>query len=76
MMLFSFRMARCCGDCCGQWQRRWLVVKDTFVAYVRPKDGVVHCVMLFDPEFEVSSGLYDTGEPHGLVLTNLSRYSI
>ncbi|CAG7818835.1 unnamed protein product [Allacma fusca] len=68
-----FRMQRCCGDCCGQWQRRWLVVKDTFVAYIRPKDGVIHCVMLFDAEFEVSSGLFDIGEPHGVVISNLSR---
>ena len=52
----------------------WLFMfLDTFVAYVRPKDGLVHCVMLFDSEFEVSSGLYDSGEPSGVVVSNLSR---
>jgi len=70
---FHFRIQRTCGECVGQWQRRWLVVKDSFVAYVRPKDGRLHCVMLVDVEFEVSSGVYSSGVPNGVIITNLSR---
>jgi len=66
-----YRFCRCCGETCGQWQRRWLVVKDSYIAYVRPKDGRLHCVMLFDAEFEVSSAMSDVS--HGLVVANLSR---
>lgn len=67
------RIQRCCGDCIGHWQKRWLIVKDTFVAYVRPKDGRLHCVMLVDSEFEVSSGLYGSGLPNGVIISNMSR---
>ncbi|OXA43953.1 Phospholipase D1 [Folsomia candida] len=66
-----FGFAKLCGVWCGQWQRRWLIAKDTFVAYVRPKDGRLHCVMLFDNDFEVASAMYDV--EHGIVISNLSR---
>lgn len=71
LIILIHRFAKLCGVWCGQWQRRWLIAKDTFVAYVRPKDGRLHCVMLFDNDFEVASAMYDV--EHGIVISNLSR---
>ncbi|XP_039278492.1 phospholipase D1-like [Nilaparvata lugens] len=62
-----------CGDVCGAWRNRWLLVKDSCVAYVRPRDGRLRCVMLFDAAFEVSSGLFSTGLRRGLHITNACR---
>ncbi|XP_047111364.1 phospholipase D1 isoform X1 [Schistocerca piceifrons] len=65
-----------CGDICASWRQRWLFVKDTYLGYIRPKDGRVKCVMLFDSGFEVSSGIYATGLNHGMHIFNLSRQLI
>ena len=52
---------------------RWLVLKDTYMAYVRPEDGKVSDVMLMDRKFSVESGMRDTGAHHGLLIKNLNR---
>ncbi|XP_077999833.1 phospholipase D1-like [Glandiceps talaboti] len=68
---------RCCGGCycewAGHWNKRWLVTKESFVAYVRPKDGRIGCVILMDEDFTVKSGLIHTGVHHGLQVTNMTR---
>ncbi|CAG9791773.1 unnamed protein product [Diatraea saccharalis] len=66
----------CTGLVCAKWQERWLFVKDTFFGYIRPSDGIVKGVMLFDQGFEVSSGMYSTGMNHGLQLLNQSRQMV
>ncbi|XP_028173294.1 phospholipase D1 [Ostrinia furnacalis] len=38
----------CTGLVCAKWQERWLFVKDTFFGYIRPRDGIIKGVMLFD----------------------------
>jgi len=48
-------------------------VKDTFVAYVRPRDGRICDVMLMDSSFKVETGMGSTGAPHGLLISNLTR---
>ncbi|XP_045492782.1 phospholipase D2 isoform X2 [Colias croceus] len=63
----------CTGLVCAKWQERWLFVKDTFFGYIRPSDGVVKGVMLFDQGFEVSSGMYSTGLSNGLQILNQHR---
>ncbi|XP_013141535.1 PREDICTED: phospholipase D2 [Papilio polytes] len=71
------RCTYCCtGLVCGKWQERWLFVKDTFFGYIRPTDGAVKAVMLFDQGFEVSSGMYSTGLNHGLQILNQSRQMV
>ena len=52
---------------------RWLLLKDTFVAYVRPLDGKVRDVLLMDSDFEALCGTSNTGLPHGLRISNLTR---
>ncbi|XP_053397424.1 phospholipase D1-like [Mercenaria mercenaria] len=69
----------CCGclkkyHVAGRWSKRWLVVKDTFIAYLRPSDGVLCDVMLMDSDFRVESGMSATGAPHGLLVMNQSRH--
>nr|WCC59855.1 phospholipase D2 ScoTox-alphaI [Hottentotta saulcyi] len=67
------KLRRALTECCGFWRKRWLVVKDNFVAYIRPKDGKIKSVLLMDSNFNVECGLASTGIHHGLVITNLSR---
>ncbi|CAF4949483.1 unnamed protein product [Pieris macdunnoughi] len=63
----------CTALVCAKFQERWLFVKDTFFGYIRPSDGVIKGVMLFDQGFEVSSGMYSTGLSNGLQILNQHR---
>ncbi|CAH0395463.1 unnamed protein product [Bemisia tabaci] len=68
--------ARCrylCGDIFGGWRTRWLIVKESFIAYIYPKDGTIKGVILFDHGFEISSGMFSTGLRNGLYIRNSSR---
>ena len=40
----------------GHWRKRWLVVKDTCIFYIHPKDKKIRYVMLFDTSFSADSG--------------------
>lgn len=59
----------CCVQCnlfcSGSWRQRWMFVRETFYGYLRPKDGSVRCVVLFDQGFDVSTGVYSTGMRNG-----------
>ncbi|XP_074643651.1 phospholipase D1-like [Tubulanus polymorphus] len=73
------RIAGCCKcfgkvRSLGHWSQRWLVVKDTFVMYLRPEDGRIGDVILMDKDFRVKSGQTETGEQDGLQISNLSRH--
>ncbi|KAK3096680.1 hypothetical protein FSP39_002327 [Pinctada imbricata] len=68
----------CCGclskfHLFGRWKNRWLLVKDSFIAYIRPRDGVICDVMLMDSQFSVQNGFGKTGAKHGIQITNLTR---
>ncbi|XP_044017865.1 phospholipase D1 isoform X2 [Aphidius gifuensis] len=65
-----------CTSFCGSWHTRHLVVKDTFIAYINPKNGQIKSVILMDNGFEVSSGIYSTGLRNGLQITNSSRHIV
>ncbi|XP_037945177.1 phospholipase D2 isoform X2 [Teleopsis dalmanni] len=76
---FGCFQQKCCVRCnyfCsdvlyGQWRNRWFFVKETCFGYIRPTDGVIRAVILFDQGFDVSTGIYQTGMRKGLqVLTN------
>ncbi|XP_049865149.1 phospholipase D2 isoform X2 [Pectinophora gossypiella] len=66
----------CTGLVCAKWQERWFFVKDTYFGYIRPRDGIIKGIMLFDQGFEVSSGMYSTGLNHGLQILNQSRQMV
>ncbi|CAH1798486.1 unnamed protein product [Owenia fusiformis] len=70
-----------CFTCCAKltftvserWSKRWLVVKDTFIAYLHDQNGRIRDVMLMDKDFKVTSGKMDTGTHRGLKVSNHSR---
>uniref|UniRef100_A0A8C4QWD0 PX domain-containing protein n=1 Tax=Eptatretus burgeri TaxID=7764 RepID=A0A8C4QWD0_EPTBU len=51
----------------------WLVVKDSFLMYLRSNDQKICGVLLFDKEFSISSGKGVTNVKNGVIITNLSR---
>ncbi|XP_023305494.2 phospholipase D2 isoform X1 [Lucilia cuprina] len=76
---FGCFQQKCCVRCnyfcsdvvCGSWRSRWFFVKETCFGYIRPSDGVIRAVILFDMGFDVSTGIYQTGMRKGLqILTN------
>ncbi|XP_041096312.1 phospholipase D1-like [Polyodon spathula] len=58
---------------CYRWSRRWLVVKDSFLLYMKPEAGVVSFVLLFDPEFRVQVGRSYTATKYGVCIQNFTR---
>uniref|UniRef100_A0A4W3J0T4 Phospholipase n=1 Tax=Callorhinchus milii TaxID=7868 RepID=A0A4W3J0T4_CALMI len=65
----------CCGRhrVCYRWSKRWMVIKDSFLLYMRPSNGIISFVLLFDKGFNVQVGSKDTGAKYGVMIENLSR---
>ena len=52
---------------------RYLVCKDTYLAYIHPEKGTISDILLMDRDFEISSGILRTGYKDGIIMSNLSR---
>ncbi|KAM3860602.1 phospholipase D1-like [Diretmus argenteus] len=65
----------CCGHSkmCYRWSKRWLVVKDSFLLYMKPDSGAISFVMLVDKEFGIKVDSKDTETKHGVRVDSLSR---
>ncbi|KAM5293204.1 phospholipase D1 isoform 2-T2 [Ctenodactylus gundi] len=65
----------CCGQgrACYRWSKRWLIVKDSFLLYMKPDSGAIAFVLLVDKEFKIKVGKKDTETKYGLRIDNLSR---
>ncbi|XP_069329030.1 phospholipase D1 isoform X1 [Eulemur rufifrons] len=65
----------CCGQgrACYRWSKRWLIVKDSFLLYMKPDSGAIAFVLLVDKEFRIKVGRKDTEIKYGLRIDNLSR---
>ncbi|XP_063062695.1 phospholipase D1 [Engraulis encrasicolus] len=65
----------CCGHSkmCYRWSKRWLVVKDSFLLYMKPDSGAISFVMLVDKEFAIKMDSKDTETKHGVRIDNLNR---
>ncbi|KAG8544075.1 hypothetical protein GDO81_023116 [Engystomops pustulosus] len=65
----------CCGQgsVCYRWSKRWLVVKDSFLLYMKPDTGAISFVLLVDKEFCIKIGKKETETQYGLRIDNLSR---
>uniref|UniRef100_A0A672V2R9 Phospholipase n=1 Tax=Strigops habroptila TaxID=2489341 RepID=A0A672V2R9_STRHB len=65
----------CCGQgrMCYRWSKRWLVVKDSFLLYMKPDSGAIGFVLLVDKEFNIKIGQKETETKYGLQIDNLSR---
>uniref|UniRef100_A0AAY5F3N3 Phospholipase n=1 Tax=Electrophorus electricus TaxID=8005 RepID=A0AAY5F3N3_ELEEL len=68
----------CCGHSkiCYRWSKRWLVVKDSFLLYMKPDSGAISFVLLVDREFSVKMDSKDTETQHGVRIDSLCRYMI
>lgn len=51
----------------------WLVVKDSFLLYMKPDSGAISFVMLVDKEFSIKMDSKDTEVKHGVRIDSLSR---
>ncbi|KAM9317142.1 phospholipase D1 [Gastrophryne carolinensis] len=65
----------CCGQgsVCYRWSKRWLVLKDSFLMYMKIDSGAISFVLLVDKEFNIKIGKKDTDTQYGLRIDNLSR---
>ncbi|CAF2995169.1 unnamed protein product [Rotaria sp. Silwood2] len=65
----------CCANIGARikWLKRWLITKDSWIAYLNPKTGHVRAVMLVDKFFHVRTGRLHTGSVKKLYISNLSR---
>uniref|UniRef100_A0A3Q2G0U3 Phospholipase n=1 Tax=Cyprinodon variegatus TaxID=28743 RepID=A0A3Q2G0U3_CYPVA len=65
----------CCGQgqACYRWSKRWLVVKDSFLLYMKPDSGAISFVVLVDKEFSIKMDSKDTETQHGVRIDSLSR---
>eukprot|EP00079_Xenopus_tropicalis_P018803 XP_004921042.3 PREDICTED: phospholipase D1-like [Xenopus tropicalis] len=52
---------------------RWLVVKDSFLLYMKLDTGAISFVLLVDKEFSIKIGKKETETKYGLRIDNLSR---
>ncbi|XP_043933010.1 phospholipase D2 [Protopterus annectens] len=58
---------------CYRWSKRWLVVKDSFLLYMKPEDGFISFVLLFDSGFKLEVGKKATDKKYGVKIENFSR---
>uniref|UniRef100_A0A3B3QA57 Phospholipase n=1 Tax=Paramormyrops kingsleyae TaxID=1676925 RepID=A0A3B3QA57_9TELE len=58
---------------CYHWSKRWLVVKDSFLMYMKPDTGAISFVLLVDKEFTIKMDSKDTETKHGIRIDSLSR---
>ncbi|XP_077017157.1 phospholipase D1 isoform X3 [Tamandua tetradactyla] len=65
----------CCGQgrACYRWSKRWLIVKDSFLLYMKPDTGAIAFVLLVDKAFRIKVGKKETEIKYGLRIDNLSR---
>ncbi|KAL1022014.1 hypothetical protein UPYG_G00021080 [Umbra pygmaea] len=65
----------CCGHSkvCYRWSKRWLVVKDSFLLYMKTDTGAISFVLLLDKEFSIKMDSKDTETKHGVRIDSLSR---
>ncbi|XP_076150415.1 phospholipase D1a [Alosa pseudoharengus] len=65
----------CCGQgkVCYRWSKRWLVVKDSFLLYMKPDTGAISFVLLLDKKFRVKMDSKETETRHGVRIDSLGR---
>uniref|UniRef100_A0A7N6AZY5 Phospholipase n=1 Tax=Anabas testudineus TaxID=64144 RepID=A0A7N6AZY5_ANATE len=62
-----------CKCCLKRMVLKWLVVKDSFLLYMKPDSGAISFVMLVDKEFSIKMDSKDTETKHGVRVDSLSR---
>uniref|UniRef100_A0AAQ5WXN6 Phospholipase n=1 Tax=Amphiprion ocellaris TaxID=80972 RepID=A0AAQ5WXN6_AMPOC len=57
----------------SKYKKCWLVVKDSFLLYMKPDSGAISFVLLVDKEFSIKMDSKDTETKHGVRIDSLSR---
>ncbi|CAF1211187.1 unnamed protein product, partial [Adineta ricciae] len=68
-----FRLPFFCDALKFQHGRKWFVIKDSFITYIRPETNEIRFPMLVDRGFHVSTGFRHSGTYHGIKIENLQR---
>lgn len=55
------------------WRNRWLILKESFLAYVNLEKNTISGVLLFDETLHVQSGVRHTKTTHGVKISNQER---
>ncbi|KAL1231809.1 Phospholipase [Trichinella spiralis] len=63
-------VVRCCAELMASWQYRWVFLKDSYLAYVKPEGEDLRAVMLLDPGFHFKLEMHQ--KPR-LIIENLNR---
>ncbi|XP_040271201.1 phospholipase D2 [Bufo bufo] len=58
---------------CYRWSKRWFVVKDSFLLYIKPDSGEISFVLLFDPLFKTEIGKKATEAKYGVSVQSYQR---
>ncbi|KAM4746916.1 phospholipase D2 [Rhinophrynus dorsalis] len=58
---------------CYRWSKRYLVVKDSFLLYLKPDTGEISFVLLYDPGFKTEVGKKATETKYGVRIENFTR---
>ncbi|CAJ0951474.1 unnamed protein product, partial [Mesorhabditis belari] len=69
--LVFYGWKQCCVKWVLPWSKRWLMVRDTFVAYMNPSSEKLRLVMLIDQAFKIAVGGKEAdGMANGLIIYN------
>ncbi|CAF4056400.1 unnamed protein product [Rotaria sp. Silwood2] len=67
------RLPFLCDTCKFHHGRKWFVIKDSYITYIRPDTFEIRFPMLVDRGFEIATGFRNAGTQHGIKITNLQR---
>ncbi|CAF3414576.1 unnamed protein product [Rotaria sp. Silwood1] len=67
------RLPFLCDTCKFHHGRKWFVIKDSYMTYIRPDTFEIRFPMLVDRGFEIATGFRQAGTQHGIKITNLQR---
>ncbi|PIO60348.1 hypothetical protein TELCIR_18157 [Teladorsagia circumcincta] len=66
---------QCCVRYFLPWSKRWLMVRDSFVAYMDHRTERIRLVLLMDKDFKVAAGGKEAdGIPTGLIIFNTQQF--
>ncbi|CAF1153090.1 unnamed protein product [Adineta ricciae] len=68
-----FRLPFFCDFCKFHHGRKWFIIKDSYITYMRPDTYEVRFPMLVDRAFDIATGFRHARTPHGIKITNLQR---
>ncbi|CAF0891625.1 unnamed protein product [Adineta steineri] len=68
-----FRLPFFCDFCKFHHGRKWFIIKDSYITYMRPDTYEIRFPMLVDRAFDIETGFRNVRTQHGIKITNLQR---